>query len=264
MSPDSTEDTERTAPAGNAGSGSPELDRLLSALANPTRRQLIEQLGRAPNQATSLAASFDMTLPSLIQHLRWLEESGLVGSWKEGRLRNYFLRADSLRMVEAWLNGQRTAWEPRCVRTAVYFPEVKDGNTQRGPVRRRFKPEGYSSASPYLIVPGAASAIEFITNVFGGEEIRRFEDGAGGVLHAEVCIDDTIVMVADAAADWPPVGAHVHLYVPHVDAAYHAALQAGAVSLREPDQEGDRDRLGGVRDPTGTTWWIATRVAHQS
>lgn len=202
-----------------------------------------------------------MTLPTLIQHLRLLEESGLVGSWKEGRLRNYFLRADSLRVVEAWLHDQRTAWEPRCVRTAVYFPEVRDGNTQRHPVGRRFKPEGYPSASPYLIVPGAAAAIEFMTNVFGGEELRRFEDGAGGVMHAEVCIEDSILMVADAADDWPPVAAHVHLYVPDVYAAHRAALQAGAVSLRDPDRQGDQDRLAGVLDPTGTTWWIATRVA---
>jgi PhnB protein len=124
-----------------------------------------------------------------------------------------------------------------------------------------FKPDGYTSASPYLIVDGAAETIAFLERAFGATELRRFPDDAGRLLHAEVRIDDTVVMVADSAEGWPPVPSHVHLYVPDVDVGYRAALDAGAASVQEPAQrEGDEDRRGGVRDARGTTWWIATRV----
>jgi uncharacterized glyoxalase superfamily protein PhnB len=92
---------------------------------------------------------------------------------------------------------------------------------------------------------------------------RRVDDNVGGVppasglrvRHAEVRVGDGVVMLADAAPDWPAVPAHVHIYVPDVDAAYQRALAAGAVSVQEPAQQGDEDRRCGVRD-AGTTWWL--------
>ena len=122
------------------------------------------------------------------------------------------------------------------------------------------KPQGYSTVSPYLIVDGASGTIDFLTRALGAVELRRFPAESGGIMHAEVRIGDTVVMVADGAEGWPPVPAHVHVYVPDVDAAYRAALDAGAESVQEPVQKGDEDRRGGVKDAGGTTWWIATRV----
>lgn len=122
------------------------------------------------------------------------------------------------------------------------------------------KPETYNSVSPYLIVDGAAATIEFLKHVFAAVELRRFPDSAGKILHAEVRLDDTVIMVADGAEGWPPVPSHVHIYVPNVDAAYRAALAAGATSVQEPVQKGDEDKRGGIKDAGGTTWWIATRV----
>lgn len=122
------------------------------------------------------------------------------------------------------------------------------------------KPEGYTSVSPYLIVDGAGRTIEFLVRAFGATELRRFPDEAGRVVHAEVRIDDTVLMVADGADGWPPVPAHVHVYVPDVDAVYRRALEAGGTSVQEPVKKDDEDRRGGVKDPGGTTWWIATRV----
>jgi PhnB protein len=122
------------------------------------------------------------------------------------------------------------------------------------------KPEHYSTVSPYLIVDGAAQTIEFLTRVFDATELRRFADASGKVMHAEVRIDDSVVMIADAVEAWPPVPAHVHVYVPDVDATYQRALDAGAVSAQEPVKKEDEDKRGGVKDPGGTTWWIATRV----
>ena len=122
-----------------------------------------------------------------------------------------------------------------------------------------YKPEGYSTVSPYLIVDGAARTIEFMRRVLGGEEIRRIQDEAGRIRHAEVRIGECVVMVADGIEGWPPTEAHVHVYVEDVDTAYRAALEFGATSLQEPARRGDEDRRGGVEDPGGTSWWIATR-----
>lgn len=122
------------------------------------------------------------------------------------------------------------------------------------------KPTNYSTVSPYLIVDGASGTIDFLINVFGAVELRRFPDAAGKVMHAEVRIDDTIVMVADGADGWPPVPSYVHVYVGDVDATYKRALEAGATSVQEPVKKEDEDKRGGVQDAGGTTWWIATKV----
>jgi uncharacterized glyoxalase superfamily protein PhnB len=122
------------------------------------------------------------------------------------------------------------------------------------------KPSGYNSVAPYLVVDGADDTIAFLAQVFGAVELRRFPAPDGKLLHAEVRIDDSVVMLADGSAAWPPIAANVHVYVPEVDATYRKALAAGATSVQEPVQNGDEDKRGGVRDAGGTTWWIATRV----
>lgn len=122
------------------------------------------------------------------------------------------------------------------------------------------KPDGYTSVSPYLIVDGAERTIDFLVRVFGAVELRRFPDDRGRLIHAEVRIDDTVLMLADSAEGWPPVPAHVHIYVHDVDAVYQRALAAGATSAQEPVKKDDADKRGGVKDAGGTTWWIATKV----
>ncbi len=122
------------------------------------------------------------------------------------------------------------------------------------------KPEGYTSVSPYLIVDGAERTIDFLRRVLDATEIRRFPDPSGKIVHAEVRVDDTVVMIADGNAGWPPVPSHVHVYVKDVDAVYRRALEAGADSVQAPVKKDDSDKRGGVKDPGGTTWWIATKV----
>jgi PhnB protein len=124
----------------------------------------------------------------------------------------------------------------------------------------RHKPEGYPAVSPYLVVDGAARTIEFLAAVFGAVELRRFPGPNGTLMHAEVRIDDSVLMLADSTAEWPPVPSYVHVYVPDVDATYRRALDARAISVQEPVQKEDEDKRGGVRDAGGTTWWIATRI----
>ena len=124
-----------------------------------------------------------------------------------------------------------------------------------------FKPVNYNSVSPYLIVSGASGTIGFLTRVFGAVELRRHPTPSGTIMHAEVRLDDTVVMLADGTAGWPPMASHVHVYVPDVDATYARALEAGAVSVQAPVKKEDEDKRGGVKDAGGTTWWIATKVA---
>jgi PhnB protein len=125
-----------------------------------------------------------------------------------------------------------------------------------------WKPDGYTSVAPYLLVDGAARTIDFLVQAFDAVELRRIPAPDGkGVLHAEVRIDDTVVMLTDGAPpSWPPIPCHVHVYVPDVDATYRRALAAGATSVQEPMKKDDDDKRGGVKDPGGTTWWIGTKV----
>jgi len=126
-----------------------------------------------------------------------------------------------------------------------------------------FKPASYNSVSPYLIVTDAAATIQFLSAVFGAVELRRFADPANGRLrHAEVRLDDTVIMLGDCVEGvWPAVATHVHVYVPDVDATYAKALQNGATAVQAPEQKGDEDKRGGFKDAGGTTWWIATSQA---
>ncbi|RCS42063.1 VOC family protein [Bremerella cremea] len=123
-----------------------------------------------------------------------------------------------------------------------------------------YKPDRYNSASPYLIVKGAAATIEFLRNVFSATPLRRIDRENGSIMHAEVRIDDTVIMLADEVENWPACPAHVHIYVPDVDAVFASALAAGATSIQEPSQKtSDDDKRGGFQDAGGTTWWVATQ-----
>jgi PhnB protein len=96
--------------------------------------------------------------------------------------------------------------------------------------------------------------------VFDAQELRRFPDSSGRLMHSEVRLEDSVIMIADSAEGWPPVPTHIHVYVPDVDATYKKALSAGATSVQEPVKKDDADKRGGVKDQRGTTWWIATKV----
>ena len=124
-----------------------------------------------------------------------------------------------------------------------------------------FKPGGYNSVSPYLVVEGAARLIEFLKEAFHAKQLRRFDNPDGSVMHAEVRIDDTVIMIGDAGPEWPSFNSWMHFYVNDVDASYQRALKAGGVSVQEPEVKADEfDKRGGIKDPSGNTWWIATQV----
>lgn len=91
----------------------PNLDLMFQALADPTRRAMIDRLSRGPASVSELARPFDMSLPAVVQHLAALEHSGLVTSQKVGRVRTVQIRPDQLNLVEQWINERRIAWSQR-------------------------------------------------------------------------------------------------------------------------------------------------------
>ena len=87
----------------------PNLDLLFQALADPTRRAMIDRLSRGPASVSELAKPFDMSLPAVVQHLATLENSGLVTSQKTGRVRTCQLQPDALGLAEHWLHDRRSS-----------------------------------------------------------------------------------------------------------------------------------------------------------
>ena len=121
-------------------------------------------------------------------------------------------------------------------------------------------PEGYNHVMPYLIVKDAAGVIRFMTEVLGARETTRHmrEDGQT-VMHAEVAIGSSTIMLAGSTGEYPPDTAGMFVYVPDADAAYQRALAHGAISILEPRDQ-PYGRSGGVKDPYGNTWWITTHT----
>jgi PhnB protein len=117
-------------------------------------------------------------------------------------------------------------------------------------------PEGHNVVSPYLVVKGADKLIEFTKRVFGAEIVGRMEGPGGAVMHAEIRIGDTIVMIGEAGENLSP--AMLHVYVADVDAVYKCALEAGATSQREPQDMFYGDRISMVADAFGNRWAIST------
>ncbi|MFE8605275.1 VOC family protein [Archangium violaceum] len=125
---------------------------------------------------------------------------------------------------------------------------------------RPYKPDGYPSVSAYVMVDGAQRVIDFLKKAFDATELRRYDGPNGSIMHVEVRIDDSVIMLSDGGGSFPAFPVWIHLYVPDVDATYQRALAAGGVSVQEPQQKGDPDRRGGVKDPSGNTWWISTQM----
>jgi uncharacterized glyoxalase superfamily protein PhnB len=120
-------------------------------------------------------------------------------------------------------------------------------------------PEGYHTVTPYLVVQGAAKTIDFAKKAFGAEmPIEPMKRPDGKIMHAELKIGDSHVMLSDADERHPAMPSMLYLYVPDVDSVYRRAVSAGGASLMEPMDQFYGDRSGGVKDPAGNQWFIGT------
>jgi PhnB protein len=123
------------------------------------------------------------------------------------------------------------------------------------------KPQGNNDVSVYVVAEGAQKVVDFLKKTFDAGELRRFDTPDGKIMHGEVRIGDTVVMIADGGGNYPAFPVWLHVYVPDVDATYKKALDAGGISVQAPvRREGDPDKRGGVKDPAGNSWWISTQV----
>jgi uncharacterized glyoxalase superfamily protein PhnB len=120
-------------------------------------------------------------------------------------------------------------------------------------------PDGFHSVTPYLTVRGATKVIEFLKQAFGAqlshEPIKRPD---GSIMHAQVSIGDSRVMIAEENEMAKATQSSLYLYVPNVDNVYQMAVRAGGKTIMEPMDMFYGDRSGGVTDPSGNTWMIAT------
>ena len=120
-------------------------------------------------------------------------------------------------------------------------------------------PDGYHSVTPYLTVRGATKVIEFLKQAFGArlthEPIKRPD---GSIMHAEVTIGNSPIMIGEENEMSKATTTTLYIYVPDVDSVYQRAVKAGGASVMEPTDMFYGDRSGGVKDPSGNSWFIAT------
>jgi DNA-binding transcriptional ArsR family regulator len=105
---------------------SPPLDQVFHALADPSRRSMVERLSGGPASVSELAEPLPMSLPAVVQHLQVLEESGLVSSEKVGRIRRCRIEPAALRPVERWITERKASWERRLDRLGTYLADESD------------------------------------------------------------------------------------------------------------------------------------------
>jgi PhnB protein len=118
-------------------------------------------------------------------------------------------------------------------------------------------PEGSSVVSPYLIVVSVEEEIEFFRKVFDAELLDSAKQEDGLIIHAEVRIGDSSVMMGRANENFPPVQSVLYIYVENADAVYRKAVEFGGISVMEPEDRIYGNREGGVTDTQGNTFWIA-------
>jgi len=129
-------------------------------------------------------------------------------------------------------------------------------------------PDGYHSVTPYLYIKGAAAAIDFYKKAFGAVELFRMDAPGGRIGHAEIKIGDSPIMLADENADMGALSPQtiggtpfsIMIYVEDVDAVFDQAIAAGGEQIRAVANQFYGDRSGGLKDPFGFQWWIATHI----
>ena len=120
--------------------------------------------------------------------------------------------------------------------------------------------ETYPTLTPYLVVPDADAEIRFLQAAFEATEGPCQRNADATVMHAECRVGDSLIMLGQASQTWKALAAALYLWVPDVDATYERALKAGATSQSAPEDKPYGQRMAGVVDPNGITWWIASPV----
>jgi PhnB protein len=121
-------------------------------------------------------------------------------------------------------------------------------------------PAGFHTVNAMLVVKDAEALISFCEAAFNGKCTERVNMPDGKLMHAEVQVGDSTIMLGQSTEQWPEATATLYLYLDDVDAAYQRAVAAGATSLGEPKDQFWGDRMGGFSDSNGNKWWVAKRI----
>jgi uncharacterized glyoxalase superfamily protein PhnB len=122
-------------------------------------------------------------------------------------------------------------------------------------------PPGYHTVTPYIIAPRIRDLLRFLERAFDATStMPPMERPDGTIMHAEVQVGNSRIMMGESSEQWPAKPGTIFLYVPDVDESYRRALEAGATSVMEVSDQFYGDRMGGVEDPSGTQWWLASHV----
>lgn len=121
-------------------------------------------------------------------------------------------------------------------------------------------PNGYRTITPYLLVRGASSLLHFLQKAFDADILKTETREDGSIMHAEVRIGSSMLMVGESSASFDAMPASIYLYVEDCDAVYQRALDAGGSSVFPMCDLPSGERYGGVKDSSGNVWWITTHV----
>lgn len=119
-------------------------------------------------------------------------------------------------------------------------------------------PEGYHSVTPYLVVEDILKQMDFFIYGLNGVEKYRMPGPSGSIVHAEVRVGNSMIMLGAAMEGFAPTAGTYYHYVPDVDATYNQAISKGGESVEEPKDQFWGDRTAKVKDPSGNTWYLAT------
>jgi uncharacterized glyoxalase superfamily protein PhnB len=124
-----------------------------------------------------------------------------------------------------------------------------------------FKPSGYNSLSPYFIVDDCRKMVELLKGIFDAKELRKYEHSDGSIMHMELKIDDSVIMLADSSTEFPANQHLIHVYVPDVKTTFNKAITLGCESVEEPQNKGgDPDMRGTFKDYQGNMWAVGTQL----
>lgn len=123
-----------------------------------------------------------------------------------------------------------------------------------------YKPVNHNSLSPYLIADNAAELVTQLTTVFNATILRRYDRPDGSIMHIELMLDDSVIMLSNSTPEYPAHKTMLHFYVPDVLATYRRAIENGCIAISKPvSQPGDPDTRGSFYDLAGNHWSVSTQ-----